>query len=465
MSLVLIYDSIANGHAFADPPFFFFFYLAIVDSGLVRESHWDAEKSMSSMLTMPTSKASATQRLGRAGRVAEGKCYRLYSLGQYEAMKDRPLPEIQRSALESICLNTCSMTNEKVATFLSRALDPPKEEAVAYSMERLQKLGAISVESTVETLTPLGMCLSRLPLDPAIGRMLIMGCVMQCLDPILTAAACFSSRDIFVTPPGFRDEQRKIRGEFCQTSDTLAAVRAYEEYNDILRDEGWNVARQWAMDNFISVSTMTSVHSIRNQLINELNRIGFIPNSDIAYSRGRNTVLRPDATVNRNARIDTLSSAVWACGSPDNLAARQPLGSFGAMRTRNEDKVCLHPSSVAFYRKPPKHSSRLPPWFSYREMVLSSQVFLRGCTALSPEQIMLFGGYEYDFTKRQLDDWAIIESQCDETLDALSAARHEINAALELCVINPRKPLPHSQRAIIDAICDCFDVLEATENE
>jgi ATP-dependent RNA helicase DHX36 len=438
-----------------------------VDSGLVRENHWDAEKSMSSMLTVPTSKASATQRLGRAGRVAPGKCYRLYSMGQYEAMLERPLPEIQRSALEATCLNTCSMTNDKVATFLSRALDPPKEEAVKYSMERLKKLGAISVDSrstdAVETLTPLGNCLSQLPLDPAIGRMLIMGCVMQCLDPILTAAACFSSRDVFFTPPGFRDSQRKIRREFCEHSDTLAAVRAYEEYNDVLQDEGWDVARQWASDNFISISAMASVHSIRLQLINELHRIGLVHHSDLEKSRGRNKTLRADATLNRNSGVESLYSAVWACSSPDNLAARQKLGSFGTLRTRMEDRTGLHPSSVTFHRKPPANSHRLPPWFSYREMVLSSQVFLRGCTALTPEQILLFGGYSFDGNQRLIDEWIMVEGQCADTLDVLSAARREINAALELTVMNPRKPLPEVQRLIVDAVCDCFDVLDETD--
>ena len=154
--------------------------LCVIDGGLVRELNWDAEKSMSTMVTVPTSKASATQRLGRAGRVAPGKCYRIYSRGQHEAMIERPMPEIQRTALEATCLNTCSMTEDSVETFLSRAMDPPKPDAVAYSMDRLTKLGAIAVApSGKESLSPLGTSLSKLPLDPATGRMLIMGCVHQ----------------------------------------------------------------------------------------------------------------------------------------------------------------------------------------------------------------------------------------------------------------------------------------------
>ena len=83
--------------------------LAIVDSGLVRELSWNAESSMSLMGTVQTSRASATQRAGRAGRVAPGVCYRLYSRATLEAMSERPTPEIQRTALEATCLQTASM--------------------------------------------------------------------------------------------------------------------------------------------------------------------------------------------------------------------------------------------------------------------------------------------------------------------------------------------------------------------
>lgn len=442
--------------------------LAVVDGGLVRELNWDAEKSMSTMVTVPTSKASATQRLGRAGRVAPGKCYRIYSRGQHTAMLERPMPEIQRTALEATCLNTCTMTNDTVAKFLSRAMDPPKEEAVAHSMERLTKLGAITVDPTFgESLTPLGNCLSRLPLDPVTGKMLIMGCVMECLDPILTACALFSSREVFFTPPGMREKQRRARKGFSTSSDVMASLRAYDEYQDIIREEGWAVAREWASDNFVSMNALSSVHSVRSQLINELMRIGLVHNSDLERPRVRNKKLRPDASVNRNAGTESLYCGLLSAGLADNMASRRDLGNFGTLRTRMENHAGLHPSSVAFHRKPPQERQRLPPWFVYKEMVLSSQVFLRGCTALEPEQILLFGGYNLESNmngqaggQRVLDDWVIVDGQCMDTLDVLSTARSEINTALDLKVMNPRRPLPDVQRSIIDAVCDCFEVLD-----
>lgn len=291
---------------------------------------------------------------------------------------------------------------------------------------------------------------------------------LQCLDPILTAAAISSSREVFFTPPGMRDEQRKVRRSFSKDSDLMCSVRAYYEYQDVLREEGWDAARGWCSDNFVSINALSSIHSVRSQLINELNRIGLIDNGDIDNPRGRNKRLRVGASVNRNASVEPLYKAIWATGLPDNLASRRGLGAFGTLRTSMENHAGLHPSSVSFHRKPPKNRREpLPPWFFYREMVLSSQVFLRGCTSLEPEQVLLFGGYNLTNTQngqgrdgqRVLDDWILVEGRCNDTIDVLSTCRDEINAALEMKVMYPRFPLPGAQQSILDAVSSCFDVL------
>ncbi len=444
--------------------------LAVIDGGLVKEMNYSSEKAMSEMVTIPTSKASATQRLGRAGRVAPGKCYRLYSKGQHHAMMERSSPEIQRTALEATCLNTITMTNQRVKAFLHRAMDPPSTTDIGHAMERLEKLGAVAVDGNEEKLTILGNFLSRLPLDPAVAKMLLLGSVMQCLDPVLTAAACSSSRDIFYTPLGMRKELHNIRRSFSESSDTMASVEAYEEFQYIVKSEGWAAAKEWANENFVSINAVTSVTSVRLQLINELQSLGLIHQSDLVKSRGKRRELRVDSPLNLNAGVDSLVTALWAAGAPDNLAARRSLGKFGTLRSRSENHAGLHPSSVAFHRKPPRDRRNLPAWFFYREMVLSSQVFLRGCTALDPEQVLLFGGYGLTTheigdgrRRRVLDDWITVESRCSDTLDALSRARSELDVALEMKIINPRRPLPDSQQAILDAVCDCFEVLDDEE--
>ena len=406
--------------------------LAVVDSGLVREMSYNPESAMSMMGTASTSRASATQRTGRAGRVAPGVCYRLYSRAMFEAMPERPTPEIQRTALEATCLQTCSMTDAGVQKFLSEAMDPPAEETVTLAMDRLKTLGAIaevraeedeSVDDerrrrerrrrerrrrqrrrrlrrrrlgrSREVLTPLGRLLSQLPLDPATGRMLIMGAVAQCLDPVLTAAACMSSRDPFIVPTGMRDEAQRARRSFCETSDHLAVLRAYAEWRAVIAEDGFDAACRWARDNFLSIQGLQTLTSLRSQLLGELTRTGLVHSGDLGYGGRSSRELAADASVNRHASNEPLVTAVLLTGLPGNLASRRQQAHFGVMRTRLEDAAGLHPGCVAFQRAPPRRRSEqaaLPQWFLYKEMVLSSQVFLRDCSAVVPEQVMLFGG-------------------------------------------------------------------------
>jgi ATP-dependent RNA helicase DHX36 len=399
------------------------------------------------------------------------------------------------------------MTDAGVQSFLSKAMDPPAEESVTYAMDRLFKLGAIKKQEAGEVLTPMGRLLSILPLDPGTGRMLIMGAVMKCLDPVLTAAACFSSRDPFYVPPGMRDEAREIRQSFCNTSDMLATVRAYDAFQAIVYEEGWDAARRWASDNFVSVAALNTISSVRSQLLHELNRIGLVQDHDLESRSANKKTLRYDASVNYNAGNESLFTAVWAAGLPGNIAARRQLGNFGTLRTRTENHAGLHPSSVAFHRKPPRDRTPLPRWFLYKEMMLSSQVFLRDVTAMRPEQLMLLGGHELtrrDFSdddngdtdapsavaqiddddqvslldasgvpvdapsptppesrrRIMLDDWIVVDSQCADTLDLMTDVRREIDAALAFKVMAPRKPLPEASEDIIDAVGAVFRILE-----
>jgi len=450
--------------------------LAVVDSGLVREMIFDAESAMSAMETNKISKASATQRLGRAGRVAPGKCYRLYSRGDFASFFERPTPEIQRTALEATCLQTCSMATKKVGVFLSEALDPPADDSVAMAMERLTRLGAIEVdEDDSERLTPLGRFLSRLPLDPATGRMLIMGVVMKCLDPLLTSAACFSSRNVFYNPPGKRDEAQQIRRSFSETSDIAAMVNAYQEFWTIVEDEGWPEARNWAFDNYVSIAALTSMKAVRSQLLEELHRADMIPHSDLE-GRRKDKSLRWDAEVNKNADNERLYTALWATAFPENLASRRPLGSFGTLRTRLDEHAGLHPSSVTFHRRPPRNWKQLPSWYLYREMVLSSQIFLRDATAMEPEQIILFGGYNVEEVESApgassssvqgvLDDWIVVESRSKETVDLLIRARRDIEMVLQQKVMNPRAQIAAESQDILDVVCDVLDPFPDKDEE
>lgn len=437
--------------------------LAIVDSGLVRELNWNSESAMSTMETVPTSKASATQRKGRAGRVAPGKCYRIYSRAGFHSMNERNLPEIQRTGLENTCLQACRMTNGSVQSFLSCAMDPPPAENVQYALHHLKMIRAIKDTPSGEQLTGLGDLLSKIPTDPSMGRMLLLGCVMQCLDPVLTAAACFSGTSPFYRPLEMRQEADAKRKEFSSTSDLVATVNAYDEYNRKLETEKWDATYDWARSCCISPATMSRIHSTKSQLLEELRKLGLVESDDIRGRSRKSISLRPDAYVNKNATNEKLYMGVWASGLPTNIAARKKLANFGTFQTRLRRQAEIHPSSVAFHRSPPQDKTvSLPDWFLYQEMVQSSQVFIRNLIAIEPEQIVLFGGFHLEpiaddapIGEMILDDWVLVTSSSPssrESLDLLAAVREELNTALVLKAMQPRQRIPQDSQQVVDGI-------------
>ena len=208
-----------------------------------------------------------------------------------------------------------------------------------------------------EVLTPLGRLLSQLPLDPATGRMLIMGAVAQCLDPVLTAAACMSSRDPFIVPTGMRDEAQRARRSFCETSDHLAVLRAYVEWRAVIED-GFDAACRWARD----ILSIQGLHptSLRSQLLGELTRTGLV-HSGIWGTAGDRPASSPPTGVNRHASNEPLVTAVLLTGLPGNLRPggnRRPPGDAHATGGR----AGLHPGCVrSSARRPGGGPSRRVP--------------------------------------------------------------------------------------------------------
>jgi ATP-dependent RNA helicase DHX57 len=130
-----------------------------------------------------------------------------------------PVPEILRVPLESISLTVKVMREEEdVKLFLSRAIDPPKVSSMEAAWTVLEELGAVDLKGK---LTPLGRHISQLPVDLRLAKvgaslksstvlegfqMLVLGCIFQCLGPVLTIAASLSSKPLFLSPMDKRDE-------------------------------------------------------------------------------------------------------------------------------------------------------------------------------------------------------------------------------------------------------------------
>ena len=145
------------------------------------------------------SRASARQRRGRAGRVQAGVCFKLYPSGAHDQLAEYQLPEILRTPLEELCLQVKQLHLGHIAPFMAKAMDAPPARSVANAIGLLEQIGALTSDGA-EALTPLGRHLAALPVDPRVGKMLLYGCIMQCLPAILTIAAGMAYKDPWVLP-------------------------------------------------------------------------------------------------------------------------------------------------------------------------------------------------------------------------------------------------------------------------
>ncbi|CAG5133906.1 unnamed protein product, partial [Candidula unifasciata] len=154
----------------------------VIDSGKAKESRYLETSRMSVLEEVFISKASCKQRAGRAGRVREGFCFRLFTQGQFREFRAYTTPEMLRVPLEELCLSIMKCQYGKPDQFLSGALDPPQGLAVSRAMNLLKEVGACQSDDC--TLTPLGHHLAALPVDVRIGKMLILAAIFGCLEQI-----------------------------------------------------------------------------------------------------------------------------------------------------------------------------------------------------------------------------------------------------------------------------------------
>ncbi|XP_019153740.1 PREDICTED: DExH-box ATP-dependent RNA helicase DExH1 isoform X2 [Ipomoea nil] len=343
----------------------------VIDCGKAKETSYDALNKLACLLPSWISKASAHQRRGRAGRVQPGVCYRLYPKLLHDAMLEYQLPEILRTPLQELCLHIKSLQLGAISSFLNKALQPPDPLSVQNAIELLQTIGALD---DAEELTPLGRHLCTLPLDPNIGKMLLMGSFFRCLNPALTIAAALAHRDPFVLPINRKEEadaaKRSFAGDSC--SDHIALLKAYEGWKDAKR-QGQERAFCW--ENFLSPITMQMMSDMRMQFLDLLSDIGFIDKSKgpQAYNEYSNDL--------------EMVCAILCAGLYPNVVQCKRRGKRTAFYSKDVGKVDIHPASV----NASVHLFPLP-FLVYSEKVKTSSIFIRDSTNISDYTLLMFGG-------------------------------------------------------------------------
>ena len=207
----------------------------VIDPGTARISRYSQRTKVQRLPIEPISQASANQRKGRCGRTSDGVCIRLYSEEDYESRPEFTDPEILRTNLASVILQMAALDLGDMAEF--PFVEPPDSRNIADGVRLLEELGAFSPGHEPgrgrTRLTETGRRLSRLPLDPRLGRMILEAGRNGCAREVLIITAALSIIDPRERPADARQAADEMHARFAEPgSDFLAFLNLW----DYLRD-------------------------------------------------------------------------------------------------------------------------------------------------------------------------------------------------------------------------------------
>ncbi|MEZ6234046.1 MAG: ATP-dependent RNA helicase HrpA [Phycisphaerales bacterium] len=242
----------------------------VVDSGLARISRYSARTKVLGLPIEAISQASAAQRSGRCGRVAAGVAIRLYSEEDFAKRPAFTEPEILRTNLAGAILQMKALRLGEPERF--PFVEAPEARRLKDGYETLHELGAIDEQGV---LTILGERLSRLPVDPRIGRMVLAGADEKCLDDLLIIAAALSIQDPRDRPLDRREAADQAHRRFEDpASDFVTFLNIWQEYHEQSRHLSRRKLVAWCKAAFLSFVRMREWHETHNQLRALVKQIG-----------------------------------------------------------------------------------------------------------------------------------------------------------------------------------------------
>ena len=357
----------------------------VVDSGKVREKQYSQVRRITGLLTSWESKSNLKQRAGRAGRVANGHYYGLFSRARHESLAPMGVPELLRTDLQSLCLSMkMQVKNASIRDFLADALQPPTSEDVDAAIKGLQNLQALSQD---EELTPLGRVLARLPVQPVFGKLIVLGVIFKCLDPMLIVSAASGERPLFLRPLNVRKVALEAQAEYFEgsRSDPIALINAYRELRTIRDAEGYQAAERWARQKWLHWGTFIMIEKCMQQVESVLMEAGLIP---LTLPHQREYSELGDPQFNINANDIALIKAILIAGFHPNLAVKT---STAILSTPVEPRAIIHPTSI----NSAKRNRVRGLIFTYAELTKSTDsnsLMVRDTTLVTPLTALLFGG-------------------------------------------------------------------------
>ncbi len=338
----------------------------VVDPGHARVKRYSARQKLDRLHIEPVSQASANQRKGRCGRIAEGVCYRLYSEADFQSRPEFTDPEIRRSSLAGVILRMLHLGLGRIEDF--PFIEPPDERAIADGWQQLGELGAIDKD---RKLTAIGRQMARLPVDVKLARMLVAAQRHGCLREMTVIAAFLGIQDPRERPPEAREAADNAHAKFADPrSEFVGILKLWQGYREAHEELTQSKLRDWCERHFLGFLRMREWRELHRQLLVLCEELKWEPGEASA-------LLSPEASEKtRNADYMALHRALIA-GLPTQIGHRTEKGDYQAPRQR---RFQIFPGSV-LARKP-------APWLLAATLLDTQRVWGLTNAAIEPDWVI-----------------------------------------------------------------------------
>ncbi|MET0122753.1 MAG: ATP-dependent RNA helicase HrpA [Candidatus Thiodiazotropha sp. 6PLUC9] len=330
----------------------------VIDTGFARISRYSHRSKVQRLPIERVSQASADQRKGRCGRVAAGICIRLYT---EEDFTQRPLfteAEIQRTNLASVILQMKLLGLGDISDF--PFIDPPDDRLIKDGYRVLEEIGAVDGDRRV---TRLGRHLSRLPVDPRIGRMLLEAAHHHCLSEVLVIAAALSVQDPRERPLEKQQQADEAHAKHRhEQSDFMGYLSLWKEVEEQRKHLSKRKFHSWCKQHFLSWNRLQEWHDIHAQLRGQMHEMGYREaTAEAGYEEIHMAMLS-----------GLLSHIGFKSKSNDYMGARN-------------SRFFIYPGSGLFKKQ--------PKWIIAAELVETTKLYARTIAQVQPEWIEKSAGH------------------------------------------------------------------------
>lgn len=259
----------------------------VFDCGRSKERKYDHLTGVQSFEVGWISKASASQRSGRAGRTGPGHCYRLYSSAVYERdFQEFAEPELLRMPIEGVVLQLKAMNLQNVVNFPFPT--PPDRQSLRQAERLLNYLSAINSSGQV---TQIGRTMSIFPLSPRFSRILLVGHQFDCIQYTIALVAGLSAAEIFLQEShaipqlaakedgdesirtnadviaetrqaNARRAYNAVHKNFCFLDDKADAIKLLQVVGEFAHEP----TEAWCESHFVRYKTLKEILQLRQQI-------------------------------------------------------------------------------------------------------------------------------------------------------------------------------------------------------